>query len=275
MVGLEGVWRLDQRIDIVMTAVLRPAIVDLVLKSIVDRICKEYIDQFRLIINIDPVGEVGATQYDVLDAANKYFSHVKARMPEEPSFPLALKWCWEQADTQYVLHTEDDFEFAKGININHLIEIMDRYPKLAMLRFDRGRTWEDPVDDMGGPTIQRGAYKWRHNPDGFYLSPNWRGAFSTSPSLLRHDFMQGITPFLRDGVSPERITMFARWLHEYLGKSGKMELRKHLQRWQSGFYAVPLVLRDHGRPWREKHSFEKPKGNRGIKRTWVKSDSTK
>lgn len=268
--GLEGDWKLDQPIDIAMTAVLRPKIVERTIKSYVDRICKEHIDNFNLIINIDPVGEKGITQQDILEMVHEYFPRVRARMPDTASFPLALKWCWEQANTNLVLHTEDDFEIAKDLDIVHMISIMERHPKLAMLRLDRGTDWDNPKEDMGGPTIQRGAYKWRYNKDGFYVSPNWRGAFSTSPSLIRYDFMQGIIPFLQDGVSPERVTMFARWLHEFYGKPGKMKLRKHLEQWKSAIYAVPLALKDQGRPWRDTHGFKKPKGNRGIKSTWVK-----
>ena len=267
--GLEGGWGLDQVIDIVMTAVLRPKIVERTIESYVDRICKDHIDKFNLIINIDPVGE-GVSQEEILKIAQRYFPDTIYNMPKEPSFPLALKWCWSQASTNLVLHTEDDFEIAKDLDIAHMISIMEQYPQLAMLRLDRGTDWDNPKDDMGGPTIQRGSYKWKYNPDGFYVSPNWRGSFSTSPSLLRLDFMLGIIPFLRDGVSPERVTMFARWLHEFYGKPGKMQLRKHLQHWKSAIYAVPLALRDQGRPWRDAHGFKKPKGNRGIKSTWVR-----
>jgi hypothetical protein len=92
---------------------------------------------------------------------------------------------------------------------------------------------------------------------------------------MRGKYQHQVTPYMRNGVSPERITMFARWLGDAIGRKEKFELRDILNKWQSGIYAVPLVLRDHGRPWREEHGFAKPEGNRGIRRTWVKSDSTK
>jgi hypothetical protein len=272
----------DQRIDITMTAVVRPAIVDQVLRSIVERICKEYRDYFRLIINIDPVGEKDFTQQDVLRVAREHFPYIKARMPDTPSFPLALRWCWEQAETEYVLHTEDDFKFAKDIDIEHAISVLDRHKKLAMLRFDRGTCWDNPEDDMGGQYIVRGAnarvvkgkfertpLKWSYHKDGFYLAPQWQGCLSTSPSISRLNYIRGVVPFIEDGLSPERITMFAHWLRGHMGQKKAQELREHLSKFESAIYAVPLAIRDLGRPWKKRHSFKKPDGNRGIGTTWI------
>jgi len=265
-----------------MTAVLRPAIIERTLRSIVERICKEYVDNFTLIINIDPVGEEGCTQQDILKLAYEHFTHVRARMPAEPSFPLALKWCWEQVSAEYVLHAEDDFEFVKDIDINHMVDIMDKHQDLALLRFDRGTDWDNPKDDMIGPYIIRSflikkvpgrlskrPLRWLYHEDGFYRSPGWKGCFATSSALMRSSFTDGITPFLEDGISPERVVMFAWWLIEEWTREKVNALRQHLKQFRSGLYAVPLAIKDQGRPWRKEQGLTKPDDNRGIGTTWI------
>lgn len=258
-------------IDILMTATLRPAVVDQTLASIVDRIYKNDVYRCDLIINVDPVGE-DVPQSVIVDIARSYFPRVICNLPDSPSFPLAAKWVWSKATTEYVINAEDDYEVVKDIDLDHMISILDQYPKLSSLRLDRGVGWEDPQPAMGPLSITRGEHRWYYQEDGFYLSNTWKRTFSLNTSLVRTEFLKQAIPFIRDGISPERILMWAKFIQR-AWKGEKLDrLQKMLASWDYGIYAVPLAIRDIGRPWRAEHGFHKPKGNRGIKSTWVRKD---
>lgn len=272
---------MDQRIDITMTAVLRPAIVEETLNSIVERICKGQVDRFTLIINVDPVGEK-ISQEDVVEMARQYFPFVRARRPAKPSFPLAVKWLWSQVTTPFFFNMEDDFKIVKDIDVDHMVSIMADRSKLGSLRFCRGwvklvrrkgyrrKQWSTPIDDMDGKTIVRGRCDWPYRKEGFYLSPGGAGQFSMNPSLMRTQFIRPIIPYLENGLSPERVLMMSPMLPEMWSEEKVLELEDYISLWEVAMYAVPLVLEDLGRLWRRKHGFRKPKGRGGIGETWEK-----
>lgn len=272
---------MDQRIDITMTAVLRPAIVEETLNSIVERICKGQADRFTLIINVDPVGEK-ISQEDVVEMARQYFPFVRARMPAKPSFPLAVKWLWSQVTTPFFFNMEDDFKIVKDIDVDHMVSIMEGHSKFGSLRLCRGKIdlvkrkgyrrkqWSTPIDDMDGKAIMRGQCRWRYNEEGFYLSPGGANQFCMNPSLMRTQFTGSLIPYLEDGVSPERVLMLAPWLEKVWDNQKILRLERYISLWKVAMYAAPLVLEDLGRPWRREHGFTKPKGAGGIGTTWEK-----
>jgi hypothetical protein len=273
---------MDQSIDITMTATLRPVIAEEVMISIVERLCKNNVDRFNFFINVDPVGEDISPQV-IVDIAKKHFPNVVHHIPDKPSFPLAVKWLWDQVSTKYVFHAEDDWKLVKDLDIDHMIDIMECHEKIASLRLCRGhiilvkeagfrrKQWSDPVDDMDGISIK---CDWHYHNDGFYLSPGGRGQFSMNPSLLRKDFIRPIVPFFDDGISPERVLMLSKLLWERWGKARAKKLKAHINNWTPAMLAIPLVLEDLGREWRRHHGFTKPK-RYGIGTTWVKCASTK
>lgn len=259
---------MNQRIDIAMTAVLRPVVVERTIASIVRQICGSDIDRFNLVINVDPVGE-DVPQSVIVDIAKKYFPNAICNTPKKASFPSAVRWVWNTVSTPYVFHTEDDFEIVKHLDINHMTCILDRHPRIGSLRLCRGVDWDNPYDDMHGDKIKRGKCLWIYQEDGFFLSPNWIGQFALNPSLMRLEFMRGITPFFKEGIDPERVTFFSPHVRKVLNKKEVNQLSKHLSSWRVGMYAVPLSLRDQGRPWRKIHHLGK--SSAGIPRTWKRT----
>jgi len=124
------------KVDITMTAVLRPKI----LKGTLDTIVKNVIDnpkRFRLIINVDPVGE-NIEPKVIIKIANKYFDDVIYNIAKEPSFPKAVKWIWSQTTAPFVLHWEDDVNILRKININNMISILNKVDDLSSLRLYKG-----------------------------------------------------------------------------------------------------------------------------------------
>ena len=75
-------------IDITMTAVRRPKVIDKTLKSFTKHIFKNQKD-YRLIINIDPVGE-GHSNNKVIDVCEKYFENLVALLIAKIIKPVAI-----------------------------------------------------------------------------------------------------------------------------------------------------------------------------------------
>ena len=89
------------KIDITMTGVIRPDILTKTLESIVKNICQER-DGFRLIMNIDPIGEP-IKPAKVVKVAQRYFDDIVYNIPKTPSFAKAVKWVWQTATAPYIL----------------------------------------------------------------------------------------------------------------------------------------------------------------------------
>ena len=100
------------KIDIAMTAVLRPSILAGTLTTIKEHVCKGDDSRFRLIINIDPIGE-DVSPSKMIKVAEKNFSNVLYNVAEKPSFPLAVKWVWSKTTAPFVFHWEDDVDILK------------------------------------------------------------------------------------------------------------------------------------------------------------------
>ncbi len=256
-----------QTIDIVMTATLRPAIVEQTLVSIVEKICKNNTDRFNLIINVDPAGE-DILQSDIVDMARKYFPNVIYNTPEEASFSLAIKWVWGKASTPYVLHIEDDFEVLEELDIDHMIYILKKYPKVCTLRLCRGVDLDNPDPSMSGETIERGGRTWYYNKDGFYLAPCVQGSFSLNPSLMNREFQQEARLFIKEDIDPESVLRYSAYIQRHT--EWHKEVYEFLSAWDYGIYAVPLAVRDIGKAWRKEHGFYKPRIGGGLPTTWIK-----
>jgi len=111
-------------LDIVMTATIRPEVVDLTLKSFFNKFLNQF-EKVRLIINIDPIGDEQYNSNDVLNVCYKYIDDVVYNTPNKASFPKAVKWCWEQVQSEYFLHLEDDWLLKKPIDKDILFNIFE------------------------------------------------------------------------------------------------------------------------------------------------------
>src|SRR4030043_1164252 len=94
-------------IDITMTATLRPQVISQTLESFCRNIFKDR-NSYRLIVNIDPVGEKVKTA-KVLEVCKQYFKNIVFNTPKFPSFPSAVVWCWSKVESDFSFHLEDDW----------------------------------------------------------------------------------------------------------------------------------------------------------------------
>lgn len=233
-----------EKIDIAMTAVIRPKILNGTLLTIIKNVVDD-IDRFRLIINIDPVGD-DVDPMKVIDVAKNYFKEVVWNIPESPSFPKAVKWVWSKVETPYFFHWEDDINILRRIDVNDMIKILKKYDKLSSLRLYRDHTPNKKV-------FHTFSCKWRYNEDGFYLASDWKKQFGLNPILIKKDFIDQALPRMKNDYNPEK--QF-RYSQDYM--------RTVIKEWHYGLYTRPGDLRmvdgRKGKKWKQKYGLDKPEG---------------
>lgn len=122
---------MKKQIDITTTATLRPEILEKTFSFFWEHIFSHYDYDYRLIINVDPIGDESYSQEDVLDVAKSFFSHINYNFPDKNSFPKAVKWVWSHSYSDYVFHLEDMWLISEFANLSHLVHILDNYSEIG------------------------------------------------------------------------------------------------------------------------------------------------
>jgi len=240
-------------IDITMTAVIRPAILSETLQTIKKHVCKGQTDRFRLIINIDPVG-ANLDPMKVVKTAYKNFDNVIYNIPDEPSFPKAVKWIWSQATAPYIFHWEDDVNILHPIDIDDMIGILKRHKDISSLRLYKAPT-------PNRKRINTFSCKWIYNNEGFYLASDWRRQFGLNPILIKREFVKEAVKKMVDHTNPEK--QF---------RESQKYMRALIKKWKYALYTKPgsprMVDGRKGQKWKNKMKLDKPKGQTFLK--WEK-----
>lgn len=227
-------------LDVTLTAVLRPEVLDRTLASFTANM--DLADS-RLIMNVDPVGD--GNYLDVLAVAKKHFLEVEARFPDKPSFPLAVMWCWEQVQTDIFLHLEDDWVLDKLVSVDRALGVFREYPRLADLRLPAYWFMQNFVLDTDGCPTTR---PWHYEPRlGVCFAEGRKPSFSLNPSFRRADFVKGALPMMDAQKNPEK--QF-KW--------GNPPLKKWCREWRHGLYGCETVMHDIGRAWLLESEWRKP-----------------
>jgi len=242
------------KVDITMTAVIRPSLLEETLEKIVENVV-DIPERFRLIINIDPVGEE-IDPIKVVKTARKYFNDVVYNIPLEPSFPKAVKWVWDASTAPYVFHWEDDVFILRKIDIKDMINILERHEKIASLRL-----FKEDTPKRNNIGVFRS--NWKYNKEGFYIADKWQEQFGLNPVLIKQSFIKEAIILMKDDINPEKQFRAAyEWMVPLISK------------WKYGLYTKPgdkaLVWGKKGQIWKNKHKLHKPKGKQFLK--WVKSN---
>lgn len=239
-------------IDITMTATLRPEIFLETIHGIQKNIIggKNNNDRYRLILNIDPIGEKIPPK-NMIKIANKHFTNVVYNIAKTPSFCNAVKWVWSQVTADYIFHIEDDWRFMQHIDVDDMIRILKKYKDLSSLRLYKHNT---PKTNR----MKTFACVWDYNKDGFYIARDWRKQFGLNPILIKKEFIDMALPKMVDKVNPEK--QF---------RSSQKYMVNVIKRWKYGLYCKPGDKRcvdDNGRRWLRKQNLKK---NGGSFITWV------
>ena len=240
------------KVDITMTAVLRPAI----LRETLEKIVKHVVDdpnRFRLIINIDPIGEKIKPK-EVVKVCRRYFKDVIYNIPKKPSFPKAVKWVWENSNAPFVFHWEDDVNILRDINIGEMIKILNDHERLSSLRLYKDKTPKSK-------RFKTFSCMWIYNKAGFYVATDWKRQFGLNPILIKRKFINQALPMMKDNVNPEK--QF-RYTQKYM--------LPIIRKWYYGIYTKPghrrLIDGRKGQRWKNRIGVDKPSTGRFL--VWTK-----
>lgn len=245
-------------IDITMTAVRRPTIIERTLSSFKKNLFKDH--PTRLIINIDPVGE-DTRLCEITDVIEDYFPYMITRIPAKPHFTKAFIWTWQQATSKYVFHLEDDWELLRPVDLDAMIALMDKYPDLGGLRL----AWKDAE----GETVKnfpRSFFDW--NGEYFECPIERRGCDGTCghPTLYRGELIERIVPYMREEYNPEKQLRY--WIPE---------IPPIIEEYTYGVFAQPndkAIIAEIGERWRNQHGWVKQGGcsQKAFFKWWIKQE---
>lgn len=236
-------------IEILITATLRPEILDKTLRSFRQNLFRNL--PARVIINVDPVGT--GTVNEVLMVVNNFFQIKAVNLPETPHFGRAFQWVWSNAEADVCFHLEDDWQLLRPMSLTHMIEILFAVPDLATLRLP----WR-PVGQVSSKQWKF-YFPWteiRSEPGGFkggfFECPRrdrQEVGWCSHPSLVRGVFVKKCAKLLDPKVNPEK---------QFHG--GNDKLVKEVLKWRYGVYSQknqPEAIRDLGRDWMIQEGYRK------------------
>ena len=244
---------ISEKIDITMTSVLRPGIVDETLGSFCEKMLTER-DRYRLIINIDPIGE-NVKPKEVIKVCENYFDDIIYNIAKEPSFPAAVMWTWRKARSEWVFHLEDDWKISRETSINHMINILKKYEDIACLRLPK-----HPIPNKRLIVMFKSRYEY--NPDGFYIAEDRKAQFGLNPVLIRGKFVKRAVPLMVTTRNPEKQFRY-----------GNPNMREFIMKWKYAIYGPPgqpALTIDNGLIWRRTLGFNKPEPEEGPFLVWKK-----
>jgi len=227
-----------EKIDITMTAVLRPSILSETLVNIRKHVCKGEEDRYRLILNVDPL--------KVVKVANKNFKNIVYNITKKPSFPHAVKWVWSQVEAPYVFHWEDDVNILHDIDIDDMITILKKYKELSTLRLFKAPT-------PNRKRFHTFACTWSYHQEGFYMANDWKKQFGLNPILIKSEFVHEAVPRMVNDTNPEKQFRYSRTY-----------MRPLIRKWKYGLYTKPgaprMIDGRKGQNWKNKMGLDKPGG---------------
>lgn len=231
------------KVDIAMTAVIRPSLLKETLEKIVGNVV-DIPERFRLIINVDPIGEEIAP-IKVVETAQKYFNDVVYNIAPKPSFPKAVRWVWNASTAPYVFHWEDDVFILRKIDIKDMINILERHKEISSLRLFKH-------DTPRKGDIKAFRSSWQYNKKGFYVAKRWQEQFGLNPVLIKSAFVKEAVPLMREDRNPEK---------QFRYNNPNME--PLIKKWKYALYTKPgdkaLVWGKKGQTWKNRHGFYKSK----------------
>lgn len=105
--------------DLTMTAARRPDVFEQTLQSF-QAMLFDRVPVRTFFLNIDPIWGTDEDGRAVEQIARSYFKNVSVRTPETPSYGGAVKWLWQQPETDWFLHLEDDWLLSHKVSLDQL-----------------------------------------------------------------------------------------------------------------------------------------------------------
>jgi hypothetical protein len=218
-------------LDITTTATIRPNLFYQTLKSFTDRLFVHQ-KEYRLILNVDPVGE-DVDPMEMVKVGKQFFDNVVYNIPDEPNFAQACKWCWENTETDFVFHLEDDWTLSRKIFISNMLSVITKNKNMMLLRLPKLNL------EYIHPIYEKQNFIKQHK-------------LMLNPGIFRGDFIRDIASKMNIVDNPEK------------------QLRRvfKLPSYQlAGVYCgigAGEYIKHHGREWQKHSRYKKKKGSNFI-----------
>jgi len=166
-------------IDIMRTSASRPDY----LKTTTEALQKnlKYDGGFRWLIHEDSLHEEWSKQ--CTDYINEVGIYDVSKVNQTPiGQGPSLTWLLEQTNTPYILNVEDDYELIKPLDLNPLVDLMDKHPGINQIAFHKRRiSWKRGNYFTKKQVVRDGVPlvtdpHWAFTPSLFrlsYLKPKW------------------------------------------------------------------------------------------------------
>lgn len=241
-------------IDVTITACRRPRIFARTMVSFYENMLSNH--NCRASINIDPIGD-GDEQETLANCQIACRVPGAFRLPTQANFSKAFKWVWKnKGNANYVLHLEDDWELLKEVDVEHMVAILERHPKLALLRLPQFKADGDKMKNWNRFFPWNGQYF--ECPEELKMSVGFCG----HPSLIKREFIDNTVNFIDTTKNPEK--QFHR---------GPKEIMDEVAEWSYGVYGTPkesAMIRDIGRKWMIENKWKK-KGSKAYFMEWERN----
>jgi len=217
-----------KQIDITISATIRPELLYVTLDSFKSKLLKNNF-KYRVILNVDPIGDDKYNQQKMLDITKFFFDNIVYNFPKEPNFPKAVIWCWKQVESDYVFHLEDDWFLIKNINLNSMINILNNNSDIASLRLSKTDQKET------GKKIKDFVYHEK---------------LSLNPTLFNGKFIKEVVKMMDDKLNPEK----------QLRCSNLNKRTRFICKWKHVIYTKEgngILIKDIGREWMETTKYHK------------------
>jgi len=226
-------------LDVTITACCRPEILYRTLYSFENNLFGK--ETIRPIVNVDPAGWSDPRR--VVDVVEMFYPDAgKYRIAEKPHFAEAFIWTWQNVETEYVFHLEDDWELLKRVEMKELVQLMEDHPELASIRLPSFHSLKDKMRNWDKYFPWNGEYF--ECPRELTAGVGYCG----HPSLLRGSFVKNCAPLIRNDFNPEK----------QFHKRGP--LLNEVMKWKFGVFGKPNsepYIKDLGRKWMRDHKFKK------------------
>lgn len=231
------------KLDITIIATIRADILRMTLASFANKFLHQF--DCRAIINVDPAGETDRNnQMDMVDICREYFADVVYRTPKQPSFSDAVKWVWQQVETEFFFHLEDDWILKESVTAEQMFRYFND-ENVVSVTLNKYAVHKALHDD------EEYFIAEYYDPQHIYLK-----SISLNPSVFRSQYTKDIVHHLDTAQDPEI---------QFIDNNTTALYPSPLFLWRVS--QKPIII-DTGTKWRKANSIRKAMGD-GITTEWV------
>lgn len=229
-----------EEISFTTTAMCRPDILNTTLKSFNKGLLGLKLKEVVLYLNIDPLPKEEGIDIDkykkrTIEVAQKYFKEVVYRTPEKANFTSAVQWTWQQAQTPYIFHLEDDWILKKQANMDDIIRPLSKSKKMVQVVL---RAYKFDYTDMNKICL--------------------------SPSIISERLYKKVRDSFDLNINPE---VQLRQVNKKMGTVNWENIKVVAYPYKE----VRIIVKDIGRKWIGQQNYAKPKTKSNFT-SWIEKE---